>query len=213
MGRFGAWISVGVLVLLIAGAAAFSSLTQPVSARSQLQAAIAATFGNGNYAEIIRYPPNRTIVNEKDVSEEIQGSKVISIVDGRTFYTSASTINVPGLSRPCVTKAKFVKQVLPRTPEIGLHQELQGSVRQVGNTFIVSKGQSKRASYIVQGGRVLQVTTPANTVGDTRIPAITGNIEDIGHAPTIVIPRPDQTVPFSKIFGSCGVYTTPSPTS
>lgn len=192
--------SVALLVLLSAGAGIGALVSGAPSAKSQLQAALTATFGASGYESTTNsVPEDVEVVNAPNTSEVLQNGRISQIVVGRKFYWSGWYFDqIFPLGSQCASNAKFVTlkpssaayaSILVISSRNLSHEEVARS----GDVFTVMKRGTALVSYLVQGGYMTRsMFYPSSLPGGVRTPIEVTTYTHIGSAPKIKVPRPSE---------------------
>ena len=192
-GRILAWGSVGLLALLVAGAAWVGVLNQSPSASAQLTQAYSATNNASSLVVTTSSDPSeRSVFNGPNLYETSIDGRVTSIWVGHTIYNA-----VPA---SCRTKVKFVET----HPEGFVTLKFDGfggdSVTEAGDSFTVRSKGREIGRYLVQNGYVVKMTQMFSNGPGSKVVAETQSYSDIGHAPRIAVPTPSESIVSPQLY-------------
>ncbi len=209
-GRAVSWGSVALLVLLAVASGIGASVAGSPSPKSQLQAALNATFGASGYETTTNLAPDTLdIVNAPNVSEVIQNGRISQIVVGRTFYWSGWYFKrLFTLASGCNFGDTFVRlrpnggayvSIAYFSPQNLKREEVVHS----GDRFTVLKNGTEVVSYIVREGYVVEsVIAPRQLRGNIGVPTQITTFTHVGSAPRITVPRRSEVMVFPPIVGN-----------
>ena len=197
--RILAWVPVGALALLVAGAAWLGVVTQSpsASASAQLTAAFAATNNASSYVVTSTSDPSeQSVFSDPNLYESIIKGKVASIWVGHTIYEAIPT--------SCHSQAKFIEihpQGFATSKFSGFAKD---SVTEAGDTFTVSRNGRETGVFQVRDGYVVKMTQMLNPPNGSKTVTYTESFSDIGHAPKIHIPTPGESIVSPRFYlGGC----------
>jgi len=188
-----AWVAVGILVVVAAGAAVVGLVARTNRAAARLTAAMSATYDASGYTSVASGEPGQeSIVNSPDLYERIVGGVVSEIWVGDTIFDATPAGCGPG--------ARFVE----RMPQGSASEHFTGfegdDVAEVGDTYTVTDNGSVLGRYVVRNGHVVSMTQFFHSMSGTGTESMTQSFGSIGHAPKIVVPTPNEVVVSPQIY-------------
>jgi hypothetical protein len=169
------------------------------STKSRLQAALNSTFNSSGYVSISNVEPTeRVIWNSPDLTETIDSGLVSEIDVGNTDYTAswafARKLGYRISPDRCGPHARFIES----TPEgaASINYSFQGAkVDEEKNVYSVMRNGTVAQVIVVLNGYVVEMKRFFAT-GKT----VVTSYSEIGHAPKIVVPNPNEVVAFPQAF-------------
>lgn len=200
-----------------------STLAGTGSAKSRLERAFHNTFNAKSYEFSTSSDPTElTVVNAPDLLETIDGGIVSEIDSGNTQYVAswwfARSLGYHFSPSHCGPHARFIEMHSQGTAS--LTYSFKGDeVSQAGDVFTVKRSGTTVSIDVVQDGDLVRMTrifsgssdvgterrgstsgVAATLPGSHSIVKLTTDFKDIGHAPKILVPTPNEVVSFPRAF-------------